>query len=200
MTDKKIEFSIEGKDFEKLKKFHRKHENCLEKHPNMTGAQYSYSFISDGLGTLKSCKCVCGKAITMSSDYNLTFNEDEECKLKVVPEDAKTKEVVHILQSMHIRPGMYFGKTRSYIALRAFLFGYGAGVRAQGEEECYWSHDLGYEVDEELRKMTEGKEFSDEELFNKFFEAFDLVLNRDYPQYLEDMNWGEKVIKKDDSE
>lgn len=59
---------------------------------------------------------------------------------------------------------------------------------------------MGYEVDEELRKMTGGKEFSDEEMFNKFFEAFDLVLNRDYPQYLEEMNWGEKVIKKDDSE
>ena len=142
MTDKKIEFIIAGKEYEKLKKFHRKHKKCLEKHPNMTGAQYSYSFIEDGLGTLKSCKCVCGKAITMSADYNLTFNEDEECKLAVVPEDYKTEEVVRILQSMCVRPVMYFGKTRSYVALRAFLFGYAAGVQAQGEKECYWASGM----------------------------------------------------------
>lgn len=184
MRERKKEFIIDGKDYEKLEKFHKEHKHCLEKHPNMTGAQYKYSFINDGLGTLKSCKCVCGKSITMSSDYNLSFDEDEECKLKVVPEDAKTREVVRILQSMHVRPGMYFGKTRSYIALRSFLFGYGAGVRAQGEEECYWSTDLGYEVDEMFFSEVKDKDYSDEELFNKFFEVFDNVIRNDYPQYI----------------
>lgn len=51
-------------------------------------------------------------------------------------------------------------------------------------------------TDKKIEFSIEGKEFSDEEMFNKFFEAFDLVLNRDYPQYIEDMNWAEGVIKK----
>lgn len=187
-----IDFCIEGRDFEKLEKFHKQHKDCLAKYPNMTAAQYKYSFIEDNFGTLKSCKCVCGKAITMSADYNFSFREDEECKLKVVPEDAKTKEIVHILQSMYKRPAMYFGKTRSYIALRALLFGYGMGVSTQGEEECYWATDLGFEVDEELGKLIEGREFTDEEMFDNFFEAFNLVINRDYPQYVE--HKGEKKL------
>ena len=52
------------------------------------------------------------------------------------------------------------------------------------------------EVDEELRRMTEGKEFTDEEMFGKFFEAFNLVLNRDYPQYIADMDWWRKDEKE----
>ena len=180
MSDDKLEFVIDGKDYDKLEKFKKKHKRCLEKHPSMTGAQYCYSFTTDSFGTMSSCKCVCGKSILMSSDYDKAFGGDEKINFRVIPEDAKTEEVVRILQSMHVRPGMYFGKQRSYITLRAFLAGYGAGTRLPGEEECYWSKSLGFEVDEEVMRMTEGKNYSDEEMFYKFFEAFDLVLKRDY--------------------
>lgn len=178
-----ITFSIEGKDFEKLEKFQKKHKNCIEKYPNMTGAQYSYSFINDSMGTLKSCKCVCGKSITMDSDYNMSLDDNTECRLRVVPDDTKTTEIVRILKSMQVRPSLYFGGFHSYRTLRAFLFGYSEGVRTQGDE-CYWESDMLNEVDEELGKMTDGKKYTDEEMFTKFFEAFASVLKRDYPQFI----------------
>ena len=47
---RKISFTIENGDYDKLKKFQMDHANCLEKYPNMTGAQFKYSFVPDGLG------------------------------------------------------------------------------------------------------------------------------------------------------
>lgn len=193
MKDKKIEFTIEGNDYEKLNAFKKKHKSCLDKHPNMTCGHYSYSFSVDGLGVLKTVTCVCGKSVYLDGDYNLGV--DDEFKLpknrfQVIPEDRKTKEVIRTLLAMQKRPGMYFGSTerRSYSALSMFLAGYGCGARAIGEEEIYWG-TMDSEVRREFIKMTEGKDFSDQEQFDIFFEALDLILRRDYPQYLEELSF-----------
>ena len=102
-------------------------------------------------------------------------------------EDRKTKEILRILHTMHKRPGLYFGTEdkRSYFALRMFLAGYECGTRKVGEEELHWSI-MDQEVWRELQSRTDGKVFSDQELFDIFFEALELVLKRDYPQYIKE--------------
>lgn len=73
-----------------------------------------------------------------------------------------------------------------YTALRAFLLGYGSALNK--DENDYWAGELGHEIDEELLRMSEGMNYSDEEMFDKFFEALDIVLSRNYPQYISEMN------------
>ena len=186
---KKIEFIIEGKDYEKLEAFKKKHENCLDKHPNMTGGHYNYNFTVDGLGVLKKVTCVCGKSVYLDADYNFDCGEGKltQKRFQVVPEDQKTEEIIRILFSMQKRPGMYFGSSdrRSYSLINMFLAGYGCGARAVDEEEIYWG-TMDLEVREEFWRMTNGKTFSDQEEFDIFFEALELVLKRDYPQYIKE--------------
>ncbi len=182
---KKIEFVIEGKDYEKLNEFKKIHSNCLELYPNMTGGQYCYSFSGDGFGILKTVTCVCGQRVFLDGEYN--FELDDEFKLpkgrfQVVPEDKKTKEIIRTIFNMRKRPGMYFGSSenRSFLALKWFLEGYAKGTREKDEEETYWE-TMQSEVWAEYKKMTEGQAYSDQEQFDIYFEALEMVLKRDYP-------------------
>lgn len=75
--DKGLVFTIEGEDYKKLSRFKRQHRKCLEKHPNLTAAQYEYSFIADSPGILSTVTCCCGKHISLSSDYDLAYEIDK---------------------------------------------------------------------------------------------------------------------------
>ena len=45
-------FEIIGNDLKKLEEFQKKHEQCIFGNPNISCAQYEYSFIPDGSGAL----------------------------------------------------------------------------------------------------------------------------------------------------
>ena len=94
--EKKLQFTIDGKDFENLIKFQQEHENCLDKYPNMSCGHYSYSFSVDGFGIMKSVTCICGKTIYLDGDYNFGFGD--ECmapknRFQITPEDRATSEI-----------------------------------------------------------------------------------------------------------
>lgn len=72
LQDIRKEFMICGADFDKPKDFQNEHERCLMDHyPNITGAQYKYTFIEDGLGVFKQVQCCCGAHIDLVGDYDL---------------------------------------------------------------------------------------------------------------------------------
>lgn len=64
-------FEISGNDLIKLQNFQLKHEDCLYKHPNISCAQYEYTFVPDGFGVFKVVKCICGESIILTDDYDL---------------------------------------------------------------------------------------------------------------------------------
>ncbi len=86
---------------------------------------------------------------------------------------------------MEKRPGLYFGKNRSYLAVRSFLFGISVGLRSEEPGECYWEEDMEHDVQEEFVRITSKRTYTDEEEFYKYFEALHTVLERDYPTYAE---------------
>lgn len=188
MENKKITFTIDGRDYERLMQFQEKHADCLEKFSNMTAAHYKYTFIPDAFGTFKTCTCCCGDCISLTADYNADAGDDrsgKEPKFEIFSEDKKTEEILRVLFAMEKRPGMYFGKNVTYSALCSFLAGYGLGTRVQAEgDEISWSAGIESEVRIKLDQVTKGEEYTEEELFYKFFEVLHAVLEEKYPVYL----------------
>lgn len=186
---KRISFSIEGKDYDKLKQFEHEHQGCLEKHPNMTAAQFEYSFVPDGLGVCATVTCTCGKSIVLDDGYNLFIDKKQKNdapRFQVVPEDSKILEIVKFLLCARKRPNLYFGTQPTYSSLSVFLSGYGLGTRTINEEG-YWSK-MKWDVDAEFQRTIENKGYSDEEQFNIYLEVFETVLHRDYSQYVMENN------------
>ena len=189
MADNKT-FVIDGEDYKKLMEFKKKHEKCWERHPNLTGGPgLQYSYVEDSIGILKSVRCICGATCFMTDDYDLTVDKLPIKPFRVIPEDRKTAELIRLLRSVDKRPGMYFGKVRSYTMLRVLLFAYSYGANITGEEFHWASMDT--EILDEMQKITSDREYSDEEQYYKFFEAFKTVLNRDYTEYLQELGIGE---------
>lgn len=102
--------------------------------------------------------------------------------------DKKTTEAVKLLMGIKARPGMYFGSTdkRSYLGISMLLLGYRVGAKKVNEEELYWGA-MELEVRKEFFNLIKNKEFSDQEQFDLFFEALEMVIKRDYPQFAEDI-------------
>lgn len=107
------------------------------------------------------------------------FYPEQEVWGNDITEDTKTIEIIRTLRNMHVKPGLYFGKQRSYLALKAFLFGFRMGILEK--EKCRWVKEIEYKVWDELLILTEDKDYSEEEMFDKYFEVFEGVLKRDYP-------------------
>ena len=184
--DNRIVFTIEGEDYKKLSNFMSQHSKCLEKHPNMTIAQYEYSFIADSLGTLSTVTCCCGKHISFSSDFDLAL---ETVKLKpefqVYPEENTTAEILKRLKLIQGRPGLFFDNNGSYRDLRLYLGGIDEVLRLNSEE-VFWIALEG-EVYKEFRALTDVKEYSDKEMFDMFLKTVFEVAERKCPEYLYDM-------------
>lgn len=180
MEREKLTFTIEGNDVEKVNAFKRKHEKCLQEHPNMTGAHYEYSFTPDGLGILASIKCVCGDYIILDDDYNLT-TETGEKNFEVVPKDDETLFIVKSLLNMKRRPGMYFGKEKSILCLKYWLIGFQMAMIKMGKE-IYWNEMRG-EIERAYDTKVKGQEYSDEELFDVYLDTFEDILRSNYRQY-----------------
>lgn len=102
--------------------------------------------------------------------------------------DQKTTEAVRLLMGIKARPGMYFGSAdrRSYFGICLILLGFRVGARKANEEELYWGK-MEIEVKGELFKMIDEKELSEQEKFDLFFEALDVVLKRDYIEFAKEI-------------
>jgi len=64
----KISFEISGDDYIKFKVFERTHKRCIDNYPDVSGAQYEFSFIPSGLGVFKTVTCSCGETLLLHSD------------------------------------------------------------------------------------------------------------------------------------
>ncbi|MDY5775765.1 MAG: hypothetical protein SPK14_08045 [Lachnospiraceae bacterium] len=183
MDEKEIIFVIKGTDVEKVAAFKEKHENCLEKHPNMTCAQYEYSFVLDGFGVLASVTCVCGESIVLDNDYSFSLKTGER-NFEVIPEDKETLQIVKYLLNMKRRPGMYFGKDKSISCLRSWLAGYQMALVNTGKN-MYWN-EMRVDVELEYNKEIQGKGYDNEELFDAYLNALENTLQRKYRKFAEE--------------
>lgn len=183
MEEDRIVFSIEGTDFEKVKEFKSKHDNCIYEHPNISCAQFEYSFVPDGFGVLGSVTCVCGDSIILDSGYD-SFCETGKKNFEVVPKDDGTLLVVKTLLGMKHRPGMYFGKDKNITCLRSWISGYLMAMFKQGEK-MYWC-EMQLDVELEYERRTKDKDYSNEELFDIYLESLEDILRNRYPIFSEE--------------
>lgn len=180
-------FEICAKDYEKLSHFQEEHESCKKQFPNMTGAQYQYIFIEDGLGVFSQVKCCCGKHIDLDGDYDLQ-NSMPNPTFQIYADDQKTRKVVKQLFQIKKRPRMFMLEP-SYTVLNAFLHGIAVGIHEWKEceediEVVCWSEIESY-INEIMMPKESCKHYSDEELFYLFFEALEQVIREHFPQYVE---------------
>jgi len=182
-------FEICGKNFEKLAHFQKEHEVCKNKFPNVTGAQYQYTFIEDGLGVFAQVKCCCGKHIDLDGDYDLQNSLDKP-SFQIYADDQKTRRIIKQLFQIKKRPRMFMLEP-SYAVLNAFLYGIACGIhegKVSEDSEDYevicWSEIEPY-VNELILTKKNSNKFSDEELFYIYFEMLELVIRESFPQYIE---------------
>lgn len=62
----KLTFEITGEKLKKLEEFKAKHDDCLEKYPDVAGALLEYRFIPTGLGMVVTVQCSCGEELDLS--------------------------------------------------------------------------------------------------------------------------------------
>lgn len=182
-------FEIWGKDFEKLAYFQKEHEVCKIKFPNVTGAQYQYTFIEDGLGVFAQVKCCCGKHIDLDGNYDLQ-NSSDKPSFQIYADDKKTGRIIKQLFLIKKRPKMFMLEP-SYAVLNTFLYGIAFGIhegKAGEDSEDYevicWSEIEPY-VNELMLPKKNSNKFSDEEMFYMFFEILEQVICEHFPQYVE---------------
>ncbi len=114
-------FEIIGNDLKKLEDFQKKHEQCIYDNPNISCAQYEYSFIPDGFGVFKVVKCICGESIALTSDYDLG-NDIPFHEIKKEPKDYN-KDFLKKIIDIEKRPGMFFGRVPDWKEFSCFLKG-----------------------------------------------------------------------------
>jgi len=131
-------FEISGNDLIKLQNFQLKHEDCLYKHPNISCAQYEYTFVPDGFGVFKVVKCICGESIILTDDYDLGCDTPFQ-EIKKEPKDYN-KDLIARLFDIEKRPGMFFGKNPSWYIFSWFVKGMMDSSRMQAK--YYDSVDL----------------------------------------------------------
>lgn len=186
VKNRNLVFAIEGRDFQTLEGFKKEHGDCLEKHPNMTAAQYEYSFIPDGVGVITKVTCCCGKSVLLSAGYDETlWGPDREPGFHVYPEEDKTAKILKILKEIQKRPGLFFGNKGSYRDLRIFLGGLSQGLYMDADES-FWI-DLEGDAYEGFSALTDEREYSDREKFDLYLDAIFKAAERKCPEYLKDM-------------
>lgn len=144
----------------------------------MTGSQYEYCFSEDGFGLYKSVTCICGESIALTDEYNLT--DDIHKPFQIAPTDQDTIDLVKMTLRLRNRPGMLIGSAsdRSYRVLHAYLAGRSCNNRVYSE--MFWKGAR------RLETQCEGKECSDRERYELFFDCFEDVLKEDYPLFVEE--------------
>lgn len=116
-----MQFEITGSDLEKFEEFKVRHEKCLEEYPNISCAQFEYSFAPDGFGVFKSVTCVCGESISLTGDYDLC-DEMPFRGEKKEPENYD-KALIDMLLEIEKRPAMFFLKNPSWMEFKFFIAG-----------------------------------------------------------------------------
>ncbi len=170
-TDRKMIFEITGKDLKNLKEFQIKHEQCIYKHPNISCAQYEYSFIPDGFGVFKIVKCICGESISLTSDYDLG-NDMPFHGIKKEPKDYN-KDLLARLLDIEKRPGMFFGKTPDWCEFSCFLKGILSSNIIQAKYFDSIDLDLTNEIAEmlfEVRDEIENGSIAETDAIRSFYE------------------------------
>lgn len=177
-------FVIDGNDYETLLEFQKKHKLCVSKFPNMTGAQYQYTFMEDGLGTFKQVKCCCGEHIDLTAEYDASIIPDNH-QFQVLTEDQGTQKTLRILMNMKKRPRMFMGR-KSYQMINSFLYGLAIGICGMRTSEEYelacWSEIEPF-INESMLPKVNSEEYSDEQLFDIFFETLEEVICERFPQF-----------------
>jgi hypothetical protein len=173
-------FTISGNEYDRVKRFKEEHLGCLEKHPNMTCAQFEYSFIADGLGLFKTVTCICGDYITLTDEYDTPLEDHKP--FQIVPTDKETVELVDLTLHFRNRPGMLTGKAddKSYRLLHAYLAGRSCSNHVFAE--MLWKGIR------RLEKLCEGKNYTDAEQYDLFFDCFEDTLREEYPCFVEENN------------
>ena len=188
--NRKIKIVIEGADYDKLEAFEKEHEECLSKHPNVTGGHFKIETVVDGMGLFKKATCVCGKSVALTGEYSLgddhTTPESEEPVFQVIPEDPETEELLKMLLLMKRRPGMFFGKKRDVSLLTSFTYGFECAARIHNPN-MGWSH-IQEKVFQEYCLITGGQtyddgSYSEEERFQLYLDIIEKILKRDFPEY-----------------
>lgn len=187
----RIDFSITGEEFDRVQRFREGHKKCIEKHPNLTGAQFEYCFSEDGMGLFKTVTCVCGESIALTADYDMTVANKP---FQIVPTNEETIDLVKLTLSLRKRPGMLTGKAqeRSYKVLHAYLAGRSCN------NNLY--RDIFWRANRRLERESEGSKFSDEEMYDRFFAAFEDTLREEYPAFTSENGFFENNEKNKDLE
>ncbi len=183
---KNLEFIIEGSDLEKLKKFQKEHKNCITKFPNMTGANFEYTFIPDGLGLFKTVECVCGKRLNLASEYELSFDDENKeiiPKIENIAPDDTCRNYLKWLFNIYVRPGLFFGSTKNICYNYIAILTWGYRMALNPSPEAPFSK-LEYKIQKSLSKKMWDKDFKNTpESFDLYFENLIKVIEENYPQY-----------------
>lgn len=193
-NDEKLVFTIKGDDYKKLLEFQKKHEQCLDIMPNMTGAQYEYTFIPDGLGLYKTVTCVCGETLSLDSDYDLPHIDESDVDKSKSPfqlhrelKHKNTLKLLHLLKGIEMRPGMYFGKEPSWDELWLFICGMSLGSYNKPEDAADTIvnisefSDIVDDVKGSVFTDIEFKRIKKSERFKTFFERLWKKIKDEYP-------------------
>lgn len=187
-----INFFINGNDLKKLNAFKRRHKECFDKYPNMTGAQFEYRFIPDGMGIFKTVTCSCGKSISLTNDYNmfLESNEDEsfdiEKPVHICPEDERIFIILEWLMQARKHPELFNFNKGSYKDLSFFVRGLSMGANLLSDESSEWYSILDI-VDKEFIDYTKDKRYSDQKKYNLWLDILFKRIKKDYPRYALDL-------------
>ena len=84
MEKGKIAFEISENDYKHVKRFQKQHEKCFG---GITGEQFEYSFIPNGLGTAILVKCSCGQILRLGDSLDYDSREYDEYENRVLTED-----------------------------------------------------------------------------------------------------------------
>lgn len=188
MHDRKnrtITIIIEGKDYDKYESFEEAHEDCILKYPNMTGGHFKIEAVADGFGLFKTVTCVCGESIVLDGEYEKGFDSGDSSAAKpvfqTVPEDRETEELLKMLLRMKRSPELFFGKNRKISLLKYYVFGFECAARLRNKS-MGWNH-IHEKLLQEYTRATNGKDYSEEELFQLYLDILERVLRCDFPEY-----------------
>jgi hypothetical protein len=184
-----ISFSLTEKESMAVRKFKKKHKKCLDVFHDLSGAQFTYSFMPTGLGTVISVECSCGERLSMG-DF-LDDTTISEHALKKYSQDEITRKIIRDLDGIRDRPSMYFGST-DFGAFWFWLHGVGFFMERDFDPPIQWL-EISLDIDKHLATLFQNpahsqacpKEVieqtgSDQAAFDAWFDVYDKVLSK-YP-------------------
>ena len=171
-----MEFQIQGKDYEFLKKFHKNHKKCGK---GMAFDQFSYTFSPTSLGIAITVKCSCGKRLLLG-DFLDSSNEYHEVEDETGDENLFESAAIRILFLKDPRSFSFgFHKEQDFET----IYTYAVGVAAYADKRIgrciLWKMNR----DEETGALTENYRGTDAENMALFFEHFERRVREEISKY-----------------